>query len=173
VDDFSSKLDLPRELETVESIDANHMQMARYCNKDEHGYRAISGVLKSFVRQELDGKGTSPARPADVSCTYSRLSSTWYRTLMNLLLLAPDVLFMVPFSRDDLFVGREDIIAKISEKRNKQAASRNHTRIALVGLGGIGYRPRHPFRWRSDPSLGSRRSQSSMRIEFNRWSRRL
>jgi hypothetical protein len=45
---------------------------------------------------------------------------------------------MVPFSRDDLFVGRGDIIAKISEKRSKQAASRNHTRIALVGLGGIG-----------------------------------
>jgi hypothetical protein len=138
VDNFSSKLDLPRELETVESIDANHMQMARYCSKDEHGYRAISGVLKSFVRQELDGKETSPARSADVSCTYNRLSSTWYRTLMNLLLLAPDVLFMVPFSRDDLFVGRGDIIAKISEKRSKQAASRNHTRIALVGLGGIG-----------------------------------
>jgi hypothetical protein len=57
---------------------------------------------------------------------------------MNLLLLAPDVLFMVPFSRDDLFVGRGDIIAKISEKRSKQVASRNHTRIALVGLGGIG-----------------------------------
>jgi hypothetical protein len=55
VDDFSSKLDLPMALETVESIDANHMQMARYCSKDDQGYRAISGVLKSFVRQELDG----------------------------------------------------------------------------------------------------------------------
>jgi hypothetical protein len=68
VDDFSLKLDLPRELETVESIDANHMQMARYCSKDEYGYRAISGVLKNFVRQGLDGKETSPTRSADVSC---------------------------------------------------------------------------------------------------------
>ena len=68
MDDFSSKLDLPRELETVESIDANHMQMARYCSKDEYGYRAISGVLKGFVRQELDGKGISLTRPVDVSC---------------------------------------------------------------------------------------------------------
>jgi hypothetical protein len=56
---------------------------------------------------------------------------------MNLLLLAPDVLFMVPFSRDDFFIGREDIIAKMSEKR-KHVALRNHTRIALVGLGGVG-----------------------------------
>ena len=76
MDNFSSKLDLPRELETVESIDANHMQMARYCSKDEHGYRAISGVLKSFVRQELGGKKILPARPANISYTYSKLSST-------------------------------------------------------------------------------------------------
>ncbi|KAF2678941.1 hypothetical protein K458DRAFT_315718 [Lentithecium fluviatile CBS 122367] len=38
---------------------------------------------------------------------------------------------MIPFPRDDLFVGREDIIAEISEKRT---ASPNHTRVALVGL---------------------------------------
>ena len=56
---------------------------------------------------------------------------------MNVLLVATNALFIVPFSRDDLFVGREGIIAEISEKR-KQAVSRNHTRIALVGLGGVG-----------------------------------
>lgn len=54
VDDFSSKLDLPRALETVESIDANHMQMARYSSRDDQGYRAISGVLKAYARQELE-----------------------------------------------------------------------------------------------------------------------
>jgi hypothetical protein len=54
VDDFSSKLDLPRALETVESIDANHMQMARYSSRDDQGYRAISGVLKACARQELE-----------------------------------------------------------------------------------------------------------------------
>jgi hypothetical protein len=56
VDDFSSKLDLPRALETVESIDANHMQMARYSSKDDQGYRAISGILKAFVRKELESQ---------------------------------------------------------------------------------------------------------------------
>jgi hypothetical protein len=60
VDDFSSKLDLPRELETVESIDANHMQMARYTSRDDQGYRAISGVLKAFVRQELERQQIPP-----------------------------------------------------------------------------------------------------------------
>ena len=51
---MSSKLDLPREIETVESIDANHMQMARFSSKEDQGYRAISGVLAVFVRQKLE-----------------------------------------------------------------------------------------------------------------------
>jgi hypothetical protein len=54
VDDFSLKLDLPLALETVESIDANYMQMARCSSRDDQGYCAISGVLKACVRQELD-----------------------------------------------------------------------------------------------------------------------
>jgi hypothetical protein len=67
VDDFSSKLDLPRKLETVESIDANHMQMARYFNKDDLGYRAISGVLKRFLRKELDKRVMSSPGTAETS----------------------------------------------------------------------------------------------------------
>jgi hypothetical protein len=35
---------------------------------------------------------------------------------MDILMPVPDALFIVPISRDDLFVGREDIIAEISEK---------------------------------------------------------
>jgi hypothetical protein len=78
VDDFSSKLDLPRVLETVESIDANHMQMARYSSKDDQGYRAISGILNAFVQQELGGQQIPPtnfvevadvADVRDVACT--------------------------------------------------------------------------------------------------------
>jgi hypothetical protein len=66
VDDFSSKLDLPRGLETVESIDANHMQMARYSSRDDQGYRAISGVLKVCVRQKLESLQIPPAVVVDV-----------------------------------------------------------------------------------------------------------
>ncbi|KAI4940646.1 hypothetical protein J4E91_011283 [Alternaria rosae] len=130
VDDFSSKLDLPRELETVESIDANHMQMARYSSRDDQGYRAISGVLKAFVRQELERRQTPPAVVADTADVASRQSAYG-----RLRLLASSALFLVPFARDDMFVGREDIIAKISERR---AAASSHTRVALVGLGGVG-----------------------------------
>lgn len=58
VDDFSSKLDLLKSLETVESIDANHMQMVRCSDRMDPRYRAISGVLKQFLRSGLlDGDG--------------------------------------------------------------------------------------------------------------------
>ncbi|KAL9123952.1 MAG: hypothetical protein Q9217_006671 [Psora testacea] len=50
VDDFSSKLDLPF-LETVESIDANHMQMARCKDPSDESYRFITGVLKQFLKR--------------------------------------------------------------------------------------------------------------------------
>ncbi|KAK1990558.1 hypothetical protein LX36DRAFT_592390, partial [Colletotrichum falcatum] len=50
VDDFSSKLDLPQSLETVESIDANHMEMARCTSKTDERYRAVVGVLKQSMR---------------------------------------------------------------------------------------------------------------------------
>jgi hypothetical protein len=52
VNDFSSKLDLPRTLKTVESIDANHIQMAKCGSKEDASYRAISGVLRQFIRKE-------------------------------------------------------------------------------------------------------------------------
>ena len=45
--------------------------------------------------------------------------------------------FMVPFRRDDNFVGRKNIL-KIIDERRKHMASRNHFRLALVGLGGVG-----------------------------------
>ena len=44
---------------------------------------------------------------------------------------------MIPFRKDDRFVGREDVLAEI-DKRRKHTISQNHVRLALVGLGGVG-----------------------------------
>jgi hypothetical protein len=68
VDDFSSKLDLPKELETVESIDANHVQMTKYSSKDDAGYRAILGVLKGSMRRELNKKAVPYLETSTTSC---------------------------------------------------------------------------------------------------------
>ena len=40
--------------------------------------------------------------------------------------------FLVPFGRDDNFVGREDILGQISLKFDTQQ------RVALDGIGGVG-----------------------------------
>lgn len=53
VNDISSKLDLSGSVETVESIDANHMSMARCGDRQDVRYRAISGVLNQFIRTGL------------------------------------------------------------------------------------------------------------------------
>ena len=64
VDDFSSKLDLPKSLETVESIDANHMQMARCSDRSDRRYKDILGVLKQFIRSmDLDNDSTRLQEP--------------------------------------------------------------------------------------------------------------
>ncbi|KAK2591961.1 hypothetical protein QQS21_010333 [Conoideocrella luteorostrata] len=50
VDSFSSKLDLTQDVETVESIDADHMQMVRCSDRKDPKYRAILGVLRHLIR---------------------------------------------------------------------------------------------------------------------------
>lgn len=46
-------------------------------------------------------------------------------------------LFMMSFRRDDKFVGREEILAKIDDRR-RYIISESYVRLALVGLGGVG-----------------------------------
>ena len=43
----------------------------------------------------------------------------------------------VPFERDRMFVGREDILTAIKEA-NQQGTRPSHKRVALVGIGGVG-----------------------------------
>ena len=69
VDDFSSKLDLPQAIETVETIDANHMGLASYSSREDQGYRAIAGILKAYVQKELESQQTPAVDVADAACT--------------------------------------------------------------------------------------------------------
>jgi hypothetical protein len=62
VSDFSSKLGLPT-IERVESIDANHMQMARCRDRSDESYRFIAGVLKQFLKN-ANPDTNSLVRPA-------------------------------------------------------------------------------------------------------------
>jgi hypothetical protein len=49
-----------------------------------------------------------------------------------------DPIFMVPFGRDDKFVGREDILGQIEDRLQVGG------RVSLTGIGGVGYESFHP-----------------------------
>ncbi|KAI9766019.1 MAG: hypothetical protein M1840_007026, partial [Geoglossum simile] len=100
-------------------IHSNHADMTKFEDRNDPGFKAIAGELRRWVK-ELDRSNSveiASAKAADVSL--------------------PKSPFMMPFSRDSMFVGREDIIAHIDD-HCKQAKLQSHTRLALVGLGGVG-----------------------------------
>ena len=51
---------------------------------------------------------------------------------------------MIPFERDEDFVGREDILEKLSDMFSKPKYLH---RVALQGLGGVGYGTIHASVW--------------------------
>ena len=57
--------------------------------------------------------------------------------MLTPVLLVRKSLFVVPFSKDDHFIGREDVFANI-EMTDKRAPPPRHCRMAIVGLGGVG-----------------------------------
>ena len=61
VSDFSSKLGLPN-LETTESLDADHSRMVRCKDRSDENYRAIVGVLKQMLKREASSTDL-PTRP--------------------------------------------------------------------------------------------------------------
>ena len=69
VDDFSSKLDLPRTLETVERIDVNHRQLATCRERDDPQYRAIVGIIRKFLR--VGSLDSGEARSQDIPTSAS------------------------------------------------------------------------------------------------------
>ena len=89
----------------------------------ENGLRSLKFVISTLI--VTDDSLTSVPAPATVvsALAQNRLkpSST------------------VPFPKDDMFVGREEILEDI-RLRHEHAASQNHvhSRVALVGLGGVG-----------------------------------
>lgn len=48
----------------------------------------------------------------------------------------PDAVVLMPFAQDKDFVGREDILTSLDEGFSQSTTLR---RMALAGLGGIGY----------------------------------
>ncbi|KAJ3531234.1 hypothetical protein NM208_g8967 [Fusarium decemcellulare] len=125
VDDFSSKLDLPPTIETVETIDANHSQMTKFADKNDAGYCDVSGVLKACIRSSIKNE-MSRSTPVG--------EQTEAAAMPNVTQGGPPF-FHVPFSLNRQFVGRTDILETLQDKL---FGSDEFQQVALAGLGGIG-----------------------------------
>ncbi|KAK2594152.1 hypothetical protein QQS21_008151 [Conoideocrella luteorostrata] len=117
VGDFSSKLGLP--LETVESIDADHMAIAKCTSRLDPRYLAISGVIKGYVRAIAE-KNDTIERPIR-----ARRNDT-----------APVGKFSVPFPRNPNFVSRDTDLSFILG--NVQDAVKSQKTFLIHGIGGVG-----------------------------------
>ncbi|KAF2191836.1 hypothetical protein K469DRAFT_654999 [Zopfia rhizophila CBS 207.26] len=115
VDTDSALLQLPDSIEEKIPQSTDHSMIVKFNNKNDSGYASARDRLRRF---EQDA-------PRIVAARFLRAQNR------------PNPSIMVPFHRDRAFVGREDILLDIREK-HEQAATDNHSRVALVGLGGVG-----------------------------------
>ncbi|KAH7153371.1 hypothetical protein EDB81DRAFT_687534 [Dactylonectria macrodidyma] len=137
VDDHSSRLGLPRAIETVESIDADHGQMTKFARKEDPGYRAIFGVVKQFIRShsqiEVSGSAslfsTTPVVGQQIEDVTAQFKT------VTVAQESSEAFFNVPFGLNPRFVGRATLLQRLQVSF---FASQGYQKVALVGLGGIG-----------------------------------
>ncbi|EXL89890.1 hypothetical protein FOIG_16828 [Fusarium odoratissimum NRRL 54006] len=115
VDTDSALLQLLDLIEEKIPLDSNYSIIVKFNNKNNRGYTNARDKLRQFKQDAV----------SVVAACFLRERN------------GPKPSIMIPFERDSAFVGREDIIAKIIEK-HEQAAADHHSRVALVGLGGVG-----------------------------------
>ncbi|CAH0055113.1 unnamed protein product [Clonostachys solani] len=145
VDDFSSKMDLHRGLETVQSMDADHRQIAKCINEEDPRYRAILGVLKQFASEEFDcltGEGISHIEPNSSASSIKHATdytdgNTDVQPMIQESGPRPtfNPIYYLPFTANRKFTGRESVLQTIQEKLFSELPCQ---RIALDGLGGVG-----------------------------------
>ena len=120
------------------------MDMTKFEDVDDPGFLAVAGELRRWCR-ELSSSSPSGARVSTIGqhaqpvhqggpqCTYMKLgggSSSDYRIVV------------VPYASNADFVGRSSIMEKLKEMLSPSHCRKkttHHVRVALHGLGGIGY----------------------------------
>ncbi|KAI8634991.1 hypothetical protein F5Y19DRAFT_470041 [Xylariaceae sp. FL1651] len=129
VEDYSSKVGLPPSSETVESVDANHMEMARCRSKSDPQYHAVVGVLKQFIRRSTssgdDSRDQRLVPAAEVT------SGVGIETYEN----CSEACHYIPLPKNTRFTGRTSVLGEL---QRRLFIRRECQTLALVGLGGVG-----------------------------------
>ncbi|GAM42317.1 hypothetical protein TCE0_044r16183 [Talaromyces pinophilus] len=106
----SALLQLPDHVEDKVPLHADHSMMVKFDTQNAAGYRTALDKLRRFTKDA----------PAVV---VARFTQARYR---------PRPCSTVPFKQDPMFVGREDVLGAVTDK--KAAVGQRHERVALVGL---------------------------------------
>ncbi|KAK7215348.1 hypothetical protein V2G26_003351 [Clonostachys chloroleuca] len=130
VDDFSSRLGLPQAFEKVETLDADHKQMVKCTGREDDRYRTIRGVMQHFVHRPP----VEASSAASITNMTASLSSEVGASHLDAI-KTDRVFFCIPFMLNPRFVGRDEILSRIS---TTLFTNNGYNRLALVGLGGIG-----------------------------------
>lgn len=134
VDDFSSKLDSP--LEVVETIDANHMQMARFTGVEDPGYRKVSSVIATFV---VHLQRDREAETSTATVSHENLSA---EPTPPVELLhdsqAQKRYFRVPYISNHHFIGRVKELEWLRTNLEDLAVEGEQQRLVVWGPGGAG-----------------------------------
>ncbi|KAI2923323.1 hypothetical protein CBS147343_872 [Aspergillus niger] len=122
VEKESAVLGLPDSREKAVALNADHEEICRFhCDKDDR-YQYVSSLIV-----ELANSGTE-IRP---------LTNCFDGSDSTLLAGEADPCFwMVPFTRNPGFVGREHTLSQVMERI--MPLGKAHSRVALYGLGGVG-----------------------------------
>jgi hypothetical protein len=129
------------------------MDMTKFADLDDAGFKAIAGELRRWVKevvaagntnlsvapsiQERQGHAQAPQQvQQDTLCMFKNLSK------QNCLSLKLQIIVLVPYMCNPGFVGRSDILEKVMHALRpslQQKQSNFQARAALFGIGGIGY----------------------------------
>ncbi|KAK5625679.1 hypothetical protein RRF57_001395 [Xylaria bambusicola] len=136
VDDFSSQVGSPP-FETVESIDADHMEMARCTHKNDPRYVAIAGVIRKFIHSGglgIQGAGAQETVPA--TQVESQRGRSQGETGVGHNTSLPKARHYIPFFKNKRFTGRASVLDTLKEKLFTE--EEEFQTLAIFGLGGVG-----------------------------------
>ncbi|KAI9696030.1 MAG: hypothetical protein M1836_005861 [Candelina mexicana] len=127
VDDKSATLGLPGNHETQIPVDADHSSICKFSSADDDVYEQVADNIVHLV--ELGVKAIREQEQLESLRTPSTLPIQQHVPA-----------FIVPYSSNPDFVGREEIFEKLKNCliNNENEASGFHARAALYGLGGVG-----------------------------------
>ena len=137
-----SKLGISTDFETTESIDANHMQIAKCKDRSDQSYRCILAVLKQCLDADLTidfpiRLATQTQREDEIQARLclANLSITCIVNRLPITATSTKSFYCIPFLQNHRFIGRT---AKLNELERKLIVNQDCQKLALVGLGGVG-----------------------------------